>query len=90
MTTVDFIESCLNLAPRDGFSVSEMGARWKALGEVKNKAEEKGFSHKSEGVVIDLEDANAAKVKECVEGMKWAIMHADIIEFSEAIAKECA
>ena len=36
---------------------------------------------------IKLEDAEAETLKECVSSMSWALIHPDVIKFSEAVEK---
>ena len=70
----DLAESCINHTPKEGYSVAEMKARLNVLGKIDHEKE-----------TIELEDAEADKLAECVAVMPWVIMHKDVVEFSDAV-----
>lgn len=72
----ELAESCLNHTPKDGFNVSEMKSRLDVMGKIDHEKDE-----------IKLEDAEVLKLSGCVSVMPWAIMHKEIVEFSDAVAK---
>jgi len=72
----NFIESCLNHRPKEGFSVTEMKTRLDIMCKLDHDKES-----------IKFEDAEATKIIECVKVMPWGAMHKDIVAFSEAVEK---
>jgi hypothetical protein len=70
----DLALECLNVLPQGGLDVSEM--------EIRLKVSEKLKASESE---IELEDAEASKLVECVKAMKWALMHEDVVAFCKNI-----
>jgi len=73
-TFADLTALCINNMPEGGLDVSEMRNRINVL----DKAE------KANGV-LKLEEAESKTLKACVSGMKWRILHKDLIEFIETI-----
>ena len=72
-----FAKVCLNnVVKQSGVTPQEMSERLKVLA-VFDK-EEKEYK---------LEDAQAAKLKECVNAMSWNIVNKDIVDFNETIEK---
>lgn len=65
---------CLNVLPQGGLDVSEM--------ELRLKISKKLDSSKA---TIELEDAEAEKLVSCVQQMKWALMHDDVVAFCKNI-----
>lgn len=79
---VDLMKVCLNKPVREGFSLSEMEARLKVLKKINELTPSE--------VSLSLEDAEAAKLKECVEAMVWGALHEDIVEFVNTVKTACA
>ena len=69
---LDLAKMCLNKAPREGFTVQEMKARLRVM-DVLEKGKSSGFAL--------LEDADAEKLKQCVEGFLWGAMDKAVVEF---------
>lgn len=72
----ELAESCVNHPPKAGYTVTEMKERLNIVGKLDHEKD-----------TIELEDAEAAKLIECVTVMPWAMMHKEIVEFSEAVNK---
>jgi len=68
----ELCKSCLNVPAEGGFDVITMSARLKVI-------------DKLHGEEVSLEDAEYNTLRECVESMKWAIIHKDLVEFVEYI-----
>ncbi len=69
------IEYCLNFVPKEmGISVGEMRKRHRILAALE-----------AANGTIELEDADAQKLKQCVRAMRWGINHRDIIHFCDEV-----
>ena len=71
-TYFDLAKMCLNKSPREGFTVQEMKARLRVM-DVMEKGKSSGFAL--------LEDADAEKLRQCVEGFLWGAMDKGVVEF---------
>lgn len=78
VTYAQLIEQCLSLTPKDGFKLTDMRLRLAILDKLANATTE-----------LVLEDAEAAKVRECVEVMPWAMLHKDIVTFTDTVLNAC-
>lgn len=67
------IESCVNVTPEKGFTVKEMKKRLRVLDALNGDK------------TAEIEDADFKVLKNCVEQMKWAIMHKEIVDFVDYI-----
>jgi len=67
---------CLNSVPQGGISPVEMEGRVSVIKLLKN-AEPKAK--------IEIEDAPFNILLKCVENMKWALIHEDIVQFNKYI-----
>lgn len=68
-------EFCLNYVPKEvGIGVSEMRKRHRILDVIEE----------SNGL-IELEDADAQKLQQCVRTMRWGASSKEIIEFCDAV-----
>jgi hypothetical protein len=67
---------CVNSMPEGGFDVTEMRNRIKILDAL----------DKANGTV-KIEDAATETLKACVNSMKWAFMHKDVVSFIEEVEK---
>jgi hypothetical protein len=75
--TYDFLlTQCLNVAPKEGFTASDMKKRLAVL---------KVVDSTKEGETFDLKAEEIMTIKPCVAAMKWAVMHADIATFCEEV-----
>lgn len=75
----DLILSCLNFdATGRGFDFEEIASRMRVVEIVKVAKELEE---------IKLEDADIQKMLACVEQMRWAMPHAEIVQFVEEIRK---
>lgn len=85
---VDFIVSCLESQPKDGFTIEEMSQRMSILKKVRAFQAEANEMPST----IDFEDAEANKILQCIESMngKWAFMHEDILNFVSDAKKDLA
>lgn len=70
----DLLTLCVNNAPVGGFTPETMAARLRVIEATKKAVDEKA--------AIQLEDADAKTAKDCVNAMKWGMMHADIVAFT--------
>lgn len=64
----------LKNAPKEGFGLEEMEARLK-IKKVLNDATE----------TLELEDADMAKLQQCVAQMTWAVLDDGLMEFLKAV-----
>lgn len=72
----ELLKMCVKNPPKDGFDAEEMEKRMrltKALREAEGKE------------TLELEDADAAKLKEVVAAMRWGIMDEGIVEMLNAV-----
>ena len=72
------IEQCISVTPKEGFGVADMKKRLSIHDVITSTDEGKEFNFKAEDAVV---------VKECVNAMKWAVMHKDIVKFTEDVNK---
>jgi hypothetical protein len=72
----DLAIACLNQIPQGGLNATEMRSRIKCIDALENAGEE-----------IQLEDAEFETLKRCVNSMKWAILHKDVVDFIDEINK---
>ena len=77
MNYVDFCNTCLNVLPQGGLDVSEM----------KSRLDVKIALDKANGSIDFTTKAQVETLKNCVKSMKWAIIHSDVIDFTEAVEK---
>lgn len=76
----ELIIACLNYkGDNRGFTPEEILARLPLVKKMKEAKPEE---------VVELENAEAQKVLNCVNEMLWAILHEDIGAFTEAIREE--
>ena len=72
------INQCLNQMPEGGFTRSELKAR----------ARIDAVLEKTNGT-IELEDADAEKLKRIVRLMRWKGRHADLVQFHDDVEEAC-
>ena len=72
----ELIKACLNNVPQGGFTPQEMKERMKILDVLETA-----------NGTIDLEDADAKKMKDCVKQMKWGLLDKNLIEFIDSVEK---
>lgn len=71
----DLVKSCINNVPQGGMNAQEIKTRLRLL-DVIEKATD----------TADFEDADAARLKDLVAGMTWAVVAPGIVEFCDAVA----
>jgi hypothetical protein len=76
LTYIDLCQAVLNHMPQQGFTPEEMAARMDVLKKLKSA---------KVGDTVELENAEAAKLLECTQAMRWAVLHEDLIGFTEAV-----
>lgn len=69
-----WIKAAINNPPKDGFTVDDIRWRLNVDAAIRNSIN-----------YIDLEDAEFAKVKQCVNEMKWGITAQEIVDFVDYI-----
>ena len=74
LQTDDLCKICLNTPKEGGFTPEEMRWRIKLL-ELFSKKEKE----------YQVEDADIQELKNSVSSMKWAIVHQDIVKFTDTI-----
>lgn len=72
---------CLEAQPTNGFTIKEMARRMRVIEQLDIAKEED---------VVELEDADAACLLECIESMRWAMCKRDIVTFVEQARKQLA
>lgn len=72
--TTKLIEVCLNNAPEKGLTTTDMRRRIRILDRIE-----------SANGTLDLEDADAAILQECVGQMRWKFFDRGIVKFCDAI-----
>lgn len=72
----ELIKTCLNNVPQGGFTPQEMKERMKILDVLETA-----------NGTIELEDADAKKMKDCVKQMKWGLLDKNLIEFIDSVEK---
>ncbi len=70
------IKACVNVPPKEGFTVDEMRKRIRLIDATENIGDNKSF---------EVEDADIEVLKPCVKAMRWIILHKDLIEFVDYI-----
>lgn len=68
---IELIEMCINSAPGTGMDFKELGKRLRVKDALK----------RSDGLLIEFEDADFETLKICVQGMKWLILSQEIYDF---------
>lgn len=74
VTYAELAMNVINVPPKEGFDLNEMSMRLK----MRAKLEDANGK-------IEFEDTEAEKLKELVAGFKWAVLHADLLAFGEAV-----
>lgn len=72
LTYFELAKSCVNVPPQQGFDVQEMNKRLRVI-------------EKLEGEKVEMEDADFDTLKQCVNDMKWGVLHRDISDFVKYI-----
>jgi len=72
--TAELIKVAMANKPAQGFDLKEMRERYRILDALE----------KAEGELL-LEDADADKLKKCVEVMRWTVLDRNLMEFMEAV-----
>lgn len=75
-TYADFCKVCINVMPQGGLDVIQMKTRLDIVTAIDNA-----------NGSIELTEEQADTLKECVKEMRWAIIHKDVVEFTEAVEK---
>jgi hypothetical protein len=73
-----FIIQCINVPPKEGYTVEDMKKRIKISEIAENTKLEEEFDFKAEDLII---------LKKCVNEMRWAVAHKDIVAFSDDVEK---
>lgn len=71
----DFLKTIMNIAPKDGYTISEMRQRLKIYAELEPDSNNN----------INLEDIDFVVVKTCVQAFKWGIANKEVVEFVDHI-----
>jgi len=77
LTYVDLAKACLFFKPPGGFTAEEMYKRFRIIDRMNAPPDKLGK--------ILLEDADVEKLKQCVESMRWEVMHHDVVEFNDYV-----
>ncbi len=72
----DLIMSCLEVTPKEGFTVPDMRIRLQVM----------DIAEKANGS-IELEHAHIDKLKECIKKMPWNVLSKEVLAFCEEIEK---
>lgn len=70
----ELIVECVNNPPKEGFTIKDMQQCLRIV-EVAEKANGE----------ITIEDADADKLKNCIQQMRWLFLSPEIVAFSETI-----
>lgn len=74
---VDLVRVVANFVPpREGVTPEQMKLRFRLLDAIKGADKE-----------IVFEDADATLLNQLTQNLPWAIVHRDIVEFSDAVSK---
>lgn len=77
LSYVELAKVCINNMPQGGLDVSQMKARLDVMTAL----------DKANGEVKFTTTAQIETLQSCVKGMRWAIMHEDVVKFTEAVDK---
>ena len=70
----ELIKSCLERTPQGGFSIDQIRNRIRVLDKLKGAK-----------VNLKLEDAEYSTLVDAVKNMRWALPHAYIVQFHDAV-----
>lgn len=74
LTYADLLKICIDKPLREGITLDEMRRDLKILGVIKDAKD-----------VLEFEDDDFKVVKEAVATSKWAVRHADLLDFASYI-----
>lgn len=77
LTFADLAKVCVNNMPQGGLDVSQMKARLDVMEALE----------KANGEIKLTTSAQTETLKDCVKAMRWAILHKDVVEFTDAVEK---
>lgn len=66
----DLITHCVNIVPEGGFTIDEMGKRFRIIEVLKKK-----------GASLKIEDADFVCAKKCILAMKWPSLNKTVYDF---------
>ncbi len=70
----NLVKAVVNTPPKDGFTADEMRSRMRIL----------DCLEKANGI-LELEDSDTKKFKQCTKDMKWAMMNKEIVQFCDDV-----
>ena len=77
MTYADFAKVCINVMPEGGLDVLQMKTRLDVVTNLEA----------ANGEIVLTSEEQVKALKECVKSMKWALIHKDVVDFTEAVEK---